>query len=237
VLFLVTALIGVGMTNLSTQTSAAVGSSVDFVLQSWRTLLAHGLSFNFSDDLADYFRYLEAVFTPPAWHDTGAPRGITLISNFQPPAAKYWETKSFLGGGFIYLFYILCFLPLHHFVIPWMAWPRTLLYRFVYYRFRTDYTWSPSQAIPDILVILSSPIAVVLFLFLTTLLVLIDITAAVWYYRREVGMPYNGAGLEGPEQVLKRMVLRVTAMAVRVTGRIRLGLSYLSYSALRLFSN
>ncbi|KAH7195144.1 hypothetical protein BKA60DRAFT_500849 [Fusarium oxysporum] len=236
VLFLVTALTGVVMTKLSTQTSAALGSSGGFV-GSWRTLLAYGLSFNFSDGLADYFRYLEAVFTPPASHDTAAPRGFTLISKFQPPAVKYWEAEETLGGDLIYLFYILCFLPLHHFVIPWMAWPRTLLYRWAYYRFRTDYTWSPSQAILDILVILSSPIAVVLFLFLTTLLVLIDITAAIWYYRKEVGMPYDVAGLEEPGQVLKRMVLGVIAVAVRVRGRIRFGLSYFSHSTLRAFSN
>lgn len=208
------------MNSLFTQSPDVLRSTSGLALPSWRLLSARVLSYNPRDAFANYFRYLKAVFTPATSDNTATSSGIKLIAKFRPPAAKYWNTKSVLSGGLLYLLYVLCFLPLHHFVIPWMAWPRTLLYRFVCYRSRYDYTWSLGKAFSDSLVILLSPLSVVLFLLLTALLVLIDITAAIWYFGREVERPDNSTELEGPGKVSTRIRHRITATADAIISRI-----------------
>jgi hypothetical protein len=128
-----------------------------------------------------YFRYLEAVWTPPKYDDPEA-AGDDIICRFQPPAERYYNAEKYsCWSFFLVLLYLLCFYPLHHLIIPWMAWPRTLLYRFLYPQWTLGHSWSPCQAILDAFIILLSPIAVVLFLFLTTLLILTDIVAALCY--------------------------------------------------------
>lgn len=177
VLFLLTIPIGIGITALTTWTATAVRSSEGFARSS-RQLLQQVLEPQDGKDMVKYLRYLEAVLTPPiaTTDDENPPQGAYLASKFLPPAARYWDKKRVMGA-----FYELCLITLHHLVIPWMAWPRTLLYRYMYGRNGPGYTWNPFRAVRDTFIILLSPIPVFIFLVLTPLLVLMDLVARVWH--------------------------------------------------------
>ena len=115
VLFLITALTGVGI-HSSLSGRGEVGRAAFYFLHCWK-FMSLFLRLEPNTPLANYFRYLEAVSTPTQT------RGFSLVEKFRPPAGTYWSTE---GSGF---FHTLCFLPIHHFAIPRMAWPRTFIYR------------------------------------------------------------------------------------------------------------
>ena len=126
--------------------------------------------------LSHYLAYLKEVLTPPLPHsealDEETIRKRDVLAYFNPPATKRWGVEKSLGR-----FYKNCYLCLHHFAIPWMAWPRKLFYMLIRYRFWDNLEWDLGLAFLDIWVVLFSPIAIVLFLTLTTLLVLMDMLA------------------------------------------------------------
>ncbi|KAK3377536.1 hypothetical protein B0H63DRAFT_477377 [Podospora didyma] len=182
-MFLLTAVMGVGMTSIATRaaeasrkgsadrsvqpnssSSSPLGLKIQ-VVQQW-------LRLSYDKRFAHYVGYLEAVLTPPTRmidDDNQPPQGNYLAIRWRPPATRYWDNERGMG-----IIYDLCLVPLHHVVIPWMAWPRTLYYRARYERG----SWSPLRAVVDTIVIVSSPVSVVLFLLLTALLVCMD--GAAW---------------------------------------------------------
>ncbi|KAH6895992.1 hypothetical protein B0T10DRAFT_545577 [Thelonectria olida] len=168
VLLLATALMGVGITNLMAQTSAVVRNSATSSHDSWKSL-RQWLKLKYWDRLVAYSEYLKEVLTPPSEENDLESKEAGL--RYEPPAEKYWV---------LYIPYAICYIPLHFIVIPWMAWPRTLLHRALYCRSMYGCSWNFLQAIRDAFIILLSPVAVILFLLLTSLLVLIDITAVAW---------------------------------------------------------
>ncbi|KAF5006868.1 hypothetical protein FDECE_6780 [Fusarium decemcellulare] len=124
VLFLVTALVGAGMTNLFSKTSAAAGVSGSFLAESWK-LFAGWSREKYDDHLENYLRYLEAIFTP-----NNPSSALSLIYTFNPPASRYWDDEWGYARVIFKWFYKFCVRMLYHVIVPWMAWPRTLLYRF-----------------------------------------------------------------------------------------------------------
>ncbi|KAM5352989.1 hypothetical protein ACJ41O_005711 [Fusarium nematophilum] len=107
ILFLVTALVGAGITNLSTKTSAATGVSGNFFLESWR-FLAGWLGLKYNKHLANYLRYLKAIFTPPSAESSS---GLSVVYKFDPPASKYWDEEWGWSRIFFEWFYKFCDLP------------------------------------------------------------------------------------------------------------------------------
>ncbi|KAJ3541209.1 hypothetical protein NM208_g4710 [Fusarium decemcellulare] len=180
VLFLVTALVGAGMTNLFSKTSAAAGVSGSFLAESWK-LFAGWLIEKYDDHLENYLRYLEAIFTPDNPESSSA---LALIKRFNPPASRYWDKEWGYARVIFKWFYKFCVRMLFHVIVPWMALPRTLWYRFMYSRDIQDYSWSLCQAIWDTFVIILSPVAVALFICFTCWVVQVDIVATVWHWVR-----------------------------------------------------
>jgi hypothetical protein len=70
---------------------------------------------------------------------------------------------------------VLVLVPLHHMVIPWMAFPRTL-----WYRWQFEKGWSAIRAVRDAFLVVAWPASVGLFLVMALALVLMDCVAWVW---------------------------------------------------------
>jgi len=104
---------------------------------------------------------------------------ITTAGRRRASARKSRSWRTFLLGV-VYRFLLLA--PLHCVAVPWMARPRTLLYRYVYDARSTGYgyTWSAGRAVCDVFVILLCPVAVGMVAVMTALLVLTDLGAVVW---------------------------------------------------------
>lgn len=197
ILILVTALAGLFTTSLaawkakalrssnSSKTNTKTHDTTENNREKNTTLLAlHSLLQSLTRQFTPYLTYLEAVFTPPRttwWFDQPPPKGAYLAVQLRPPAYRYWENSRALGS-----IYKGILIPLHHVVIPWMAWPRTL-----WFRFRFEKGWSATRAVRDFFVVLGSPLAVGLWLILTVILVAMDGAAWVW------GSVVSGEGEEG----------------------------------------
>ena len=133
-------------------------------------------------------RYYYIPPTARFWSPTSNTAQQNSLSDASPitagrrraPARKSRSWRTFLLGV-VYRFLLLA--PLHCVAVPWMARPRTLLYRYVYYVRRSTgygYTWSARRAVCDVFVILLCPVAVGMVAVMTALLVLADLGALVW---------------------------------------------------------
>ncbi|KAK0612482.1 hypothetical protein B0T17DRAFT_543782 [Bombardia bombarda] len=196
-LILLTSALGIGLRKsqklkryLSHRFQAASASTTNGnpnTSQNHRPTIRHQL-FNaiLPESVQDYIAYLKAVCTPP--HDVmygGGDDFTSLMERYSPPAPRHWgEAYTSILNPVRYLNHVYTFFihVLHDVVVPWMAWPRTLLMRWRYRIFRGGYHWDACQFVGDVFMIGLSPVAVlVLCPVLLVVVVLMDGVAAAMH--------------------------------------------------------